>query len=391
MNITLKKTLATIMTAAMLVSGTTLLTACGSKTVAADTTAAATDATDATVLLTEDAGAAATTAAAAVPVPLPSMASGTVTINGETISAAEYDFYYYTIYSNYKQYASYGAVPTGADGSFDLTAACGLTGYEDKTWGDYIKSSALKQLQDTYILASYAQADGMAITEADQSTVDNFYTSVQTYADSASMSLDEYLTTMYGTAVSKAALEPVINRYLLAGDYMTKLKATYTFTDEEKQAFYTANASSYSNTDLPKVRHILFWAPVGVANTTDATDEELAAAKALADAALAKVTSYDTMVSVGAAALADGTAQESAEYTVATGDMVAEFEDWCYDAARKPGDTGIVKTEYGYHVMYYVGTEKDWEADAISSLSADKYNAYIAEQEALPQFVMTVS
>ena len=391
MNNTLKKTLATIMTAAMLVSGTTILTACGSKTVAADTTTAA-DATDATVLLTEDAGAAAaTTAAAAIPVPLPSMATGTITINSETISAAEFDFYYYTIYSNYKQYASYGAVPTGADGSFDLTAACGLKGYETQTWGDYIKSSALKQLQDTYILASYAQADGMTITAADQTTIDNFYTSVQTYADSASMSLDEYLTTMYGTAVSKAALEPVINRYLLAGDYMTSLKAAYTFTDAEKEAFYTANASSYTNTDLPKVRHILFWAPVGVANTTDATDEELAAAKALADAALAKVTSYDSMVSVGAAALADGTAQESAEYTVATGDMVAEFEDWCYDTARKPGDTGIVKTEYGYHVMYYVGTEKDWEADAISSLSSDKYNTYITAQEALPQFVMTVS
>jgi len=401
MNNTLKKTLAMILTVAMMVTGTTLLSACGTKPTTTDTTAAAATAaaaTDSTVVLTQDAGttaaaAAATTAAAAVaPTVLPSVAPATLTINGETIPAAEYDFYYYTIYSNYAQYASYGAVPTSAaDGSFDLTSACSLAGYETKTWGDYIKDSALKQLKDTYILASYADAAGMTITEADQNTIDSFYTSVQTYADTASLSLDAYLTTMYGDQASKATLDPIILRYLVAGDYMTGLEKDYTFTDAELQTFYTANADSYTNTDLPKVRHILYWAPIGVASTTDATTEELAKAKAAADATLAKITSYEDMVALGDAALADTSASESAEYTVATGDMVAEFEAWCYDTARKPGDTGIVKTEYGYHVMYFVGTEKDWTVDAISSLTSAKYEAYISEQEVLPQFVLTAA
>ena len=392
MNNTFKKTLATILTVAMMASGTALLSSCGSKTTTTDATSA--DTTDATVVLTQDAGtttaaAAATTAAAVPPKVLPSVAPATLTINGETIPAAEYDFYYYTIYSNYAQYASYGAVPTSAaDGSFDLTAACSLAGYETKTWGDYIKDSALKQLQDTYILASHAAAAGMTITEAGQSTIDNFYTSVQTYADTASMSLDAYLTTMYGDQASKATLDPIIVRYLVAGDFMTSLEKDYTFTDAELEAFYTANKDSYTNTDLPKVRHILYWAPAGVASAEDATAEELAAAKAAADAALAQVKSYEDMVAVGDAALADTSATESAEYTVATGDMVAEFEAWCYDAARKPGDTGIVKTEYGYHVMYYVGTEKEWTKDAITSLTTEKYEAYMTEQEALPEFVL---
>ena len=35
--------------------------------------------------------------------------------------------------------------------------------------------------------------------------------------------------------------------------------------------------------------------------------------------------------------------------------MVEAFEDWCYDEARKPGDTGIVETTYGYHVMFFSG------------------------------------
>ena len=37
------------------------------------------------------------------------------------------------------------------------------------------------------------------------------------------------------------------------------------------------------------------------------------------------------------------------------GQMVEEFEKWCYQADRKAGDYGIIQTEYGYHVMYYVG------------------------------------
>ena len=34
--------------------------------------------------------------------------------------------------------------------------------------------------------------------------------------------------------------------------------------------------------------------------------------------------------------------------------MVASFEDWCYDENRATGDTGIIESDYGYHVMYFV-------------------------------------
>ena len=40
------------------------------------------------------------------------------------------------------------------------------------------------------------------------------------------------------------------------------------------------------------------------------------------------------------------------------GRMVKPFEDWCFDKDRKAGDTGVVETEYGYHVMYFVETNE---------------------------------
>ena len=35
--------------------------------------------------------------------------------------------------------------------------------------------------------------------------------------------------------------------------------------------------------------------------------------------------------------------------------MVTEFNNWIFDDARKAGDVEIVKTSYGYHIMYFVG------------------------------------
>jgi len=35
--------------------------------------------------------------------------------------------------------------------------------------------------------------------------------------------------------------------------------------------------------------------------------------------------------------------------------MVKEFNDWCFDENRQKGDVEIIESEYGFHVMYYVG------------------------------------
>ena len=71
-------------------------------------------------------------------------------------------------------------------------------------------------------------------------------------------------------------------------------------------------------------------------------------------------------------------ADEGGLYTgVYRGQMVAPFEDWCFDASRKAGDTGIVETDYGYHVMYYVGSSDYayWQELAASALAESRVSA----------------
>lgn len=56
------------------------------------------------------------------------------------------------------------------------------------------------------------------------------------------------------------------------------------------------------------------------------------------------------------------------------GEMVKEFEDWCFDSSRQPGDYGIVKTQYGYHIMYFSAyNELEWKLNAISTVQQTEY------------------
>ena len=60
---------------------------------------------------------------------------------------------------------------------------------------------------------------------------------------------------------------------------------------------------------------------------------------------------------------------------VAEGTMVTEFNDWLFDPKRKPGDTGIVKTSYGYHIMYFVSDgEPAWKKSVDTVLRKEDFN-----------------
>ena len=88
--------------------------------------------------------------------------------------------------------------------------------------------------------------------------------------------------------------------------------------------------------------------------------EELAAAKAAADEILASwkagEATEESFALLANEKSADGDGVSGGLYeNIYPGQMVEAFENWCYDAARKTGDTDIVETEYGYHVMYFVG------------------------------------
>ena len=57
------------------------------------------------------------------------------------------------------------------------------------------------------------------------------------------------------------------------------------------------------------------------------------------------------------------------------GQMVTNFNDWCFDETRKTGDYDMIRTEYGFHLMYYVGDSETTFRDYM--VSADMREADI--------------
>ena len=59
-------------------------------------------------------------------------------------------------------------------------------------------------------------------------------------------------------------------------------------------------------------------------------------------------------------------------------EMVDAFNDWCFDESRKAGDYGIVETEYGYHLIYFVKTNDTTYRNHMieSTLRNEAFNAW---------------
>ena len=150
---------------------------------------------------------------------------------------------------------------------------------------------------------------------------------------------------------------------------ITSIEVPSTVTDENGEDLETVSAyyvvmytgKNDNETDLINVRHILVGFSGDQNEDGTYTDEVKEAARTSAEEILNEWKSGDATED-SFAELANSKSTDTGSNTngglyenVYPGQMVAAFNDWCFDADRKAGDTGIVETSYGYHVMYFVG------------------------------------
>ena len=151
-----------------------------------------------------------------------------------------------------------------------------------------------------------------------------------------------------------------------------------TYIVNDSGVYYVLYFVSRSTNDylLPNVRHIL----ISVSDTSDESAMEEARAKA--DEILAEFDAGDkTAASFGELAKEytdDSNGDEGGLYeNIMPGQMVTEFNDWCFDESRQPGDTGIVETSYGVHVMYFDGFGNSYRNTLVeNALRTADYNAW---------------
>ncbi len=68
-------------------------------------------------------------------------------------------------------------------------------------------------------------------------------------------------------------------------------------------------------------------------------------------------------------------------FNTARGQMVPEFENWATDSARKYGDVEIVKSDYGYHIMYFVCDRPAYLCSAKQDSDYEKQEAFADKYE----------
>lgn len=151
--------------------------------------------------------------------------------------------------------------------------------------------------------------------------------------------------------------------------------------DNAVYVFYMVEPRHRNDDFTVNVRHILL-------STSEAKDDAAkASVKKNAEDILNQWKSGDKTEESFAALATEKTADTGSQSNgglyenVTRGSMVETFDAWCFDETRKPGDTGIVETEYGYHIMYFVNKNDEpyWKTEVKETKASKDADAKLEE------------
>ena len=301
------------------------------------------------------------------------------TVGDAQLTNGQLQIYYWLEVQNFlANYGSYAAY-FGLDYTQPLdTQVCGLT-ETPMTWQQYFLDSALADWHNYQALALEAAENGFQLEQTYLDMIDGLPESLATDAGLQGFgSAEEYLAYNVGQGATIADYQHYMRTYYEGFVYFQSRYEEMVPTLEEMETYFAEHeeeltAAGISKDDvLVDVRHILVlpegatvenirtetfseeaWA-VGEKNAQDILNRWLSGEQTEENfAALANETSADP-----------GSNTAGGLYTdVYVGQMVEEFEAWCFDEARKPGDYGIVKTSLGYHIMYFSASRPAWHGD----------------------------
>lgn len=269
-----------------------------------------------------------------------------------------------------------------------------------KTWEQFFIEEALKAWQQDMLLMEQAENAGFEMPER--------YTSqfATLEADMASMALengftsaDAMLQKSMGQGCNFQAYREYMWNFYLGALYWSERMQTLEVSDAELEEYFQRNESALKTSyemeitkdsgKLVDVRHILI-CPEGGTKSEDGktikySDAEWEAcrekAQKLLDQWLAGAKTEDSFAALATANSEDpGSKSNGGLYTyVYKGQMMPEFEKWCFDDSRQPGDYGLVKTNYGYHIMYYVSGEEGWIRVCRNGVRSEKAQTMLDE------------
>ena len=316
------------------------------------------------------------------------------TLGDKTLTNGQLQVYYWSMVNSYlsSEYGYYMMYYGVLDYTQPLDTQMSVEN-DAITWQQYFMEEALNYWQLNQALTVEAEAAGLTMSQENRDYIDNLETSLaETAAYYGMADVNDLLLHNIGPGAGIDEFRYFQEVYYQGKPYYDAEIAKLVPTEEELEAYFAEHEEDYATAGVTRdgkyvdVRHILITPEGGTTDETGATtysDEEWAACEAKAqeilDAWLAGEATEDSF-----AALANEHSTDPGSNTngglyedVYVGQMVEPFETWCFDEARAVGDTGLVKTTYGYHVMYFVGSEPIWLSYAEQDWISEKTNAII--------------
>ena len=286
-------------------------------------------------------------------------------------------YYWMEIQNFLNQYGAYAAY-FGLDYTKPLDTQLEEEGL---TWQQYFLDTALNNWHQVQSMSLMAQETGLPITEVNKTYLEGLDDYLEQTAAANGVSVEELMMGNFGPGADKEDYRYFQELYLTGVPYYQAAVEAMKPTQEELEAYFAEHEEKYAESGVTKdskfvdVRHIL----VKVADTAAEEDWKTCEEKAQAilDEWLAGDKTEESFAALAAEKTEDpGSKQNGGLYQqVYQGQMVPEFNDWCFDEARTYGDYDLVKTSYGYHVMFFVKSEPSWisyaESDWMNEQSAD--------------------
>lgn len=329
------------------------------------------------------------------------------TLGDAELTLAELQVYYWTevfnFLNSYGSYASY----LGLDYTVDLDKQlCGMSETE-MTWQQYFLGAALDTWCAYQALSLEADAAGHEMTQETKDFLATIPEDMETLAASYGFtSTEELMLANFGPGVTVDTYAKHMYTYYNGYDYFSELYNAVQYTDAEIEAYFDEHAETYAEQEITKesgrfvdVRHVLLM-PEDPNSTTgedgypvyseEAWEECRQKVEAIYEEWKTGDMSEDSFAHLAMDNSQDGNAAQGGLYeSVYEGQMVPAFNDWCFDESRKTGDHGLVKTQYGYHIIFFVDSAEIWFATA----QGDMINAAMENivPDAVAKYAMDVN
>ena len=323
------------------------------------------------------------------------------TMGGKELTNGQLQVYYWEeVFAFLQQYGSYASY-FGLDYTQPLDTQMCQMSETPMTWQQFFLMSALESWKSYQAMALEAEANQFAMDEDTVAYLEGLEAEMKANAaDNGFESLEAMIKNFVGAGPSVADYIRYIELDHEGYVYFNHIYDNTQPTAEEVEAYFAENEAAYSEEGITKdggvyvdVRHILIM-PEGGTTGEDGypvyTDEAWAAAEAEATKVYNEWKSgdrtEDRFAQFAQQYSKDGSASNGGLYTdVYQGQMVEAFNDWCFDEARKVGDHDLVKTQYGYHIMFFSGSRDIWFAEAQTDLISQSVSAIVpAAMEKFP-------